>query len=1154
LKKTFFTNAMLLKGVRIDKVPNSEINPISKYTPDLPGEPGKNYIRWLIDAAEKSHDSLRLQAGFIDDTPPTALLYLLLHHALDLSYVDTSLKLHLNAGIFTAAEMRRAYVEPDFIHIEEQKDTESRWKYLYQSNDRITDSDISIGDYIAQNINTLNEAAAFRDVISGLRQLENVPTAALERALMEHIDTISYRYDSWVLGLVDIELEAMRGLLQDRVPPTPGIYLGAYGWLENVRSENKVLTPAPVPPDLKDIFDRDGETVEDSTNAGYILAPSQNHAVTAAVLRNGHLSHEDPEDKEKLKIKLSSERVRKALKIIEGIQAGQTLSALLGYHFERGLHDRTDAEVDGFIFELREHFPLGAKKFKDTAPSAEDTEYESIDQIEARNVIDGVAFLEYIEKQGNESYPFDLSNMPPADGPQTDAINQELQALKDLNDAVADVALAESVHQVVLGNYERAAATLETYSKGNFPPLPDVIRTPRSGTQLTHRVALQFKSGLSHALSDAGVTPRMVAEPAIHDWLKRIMPAMDKIVCVIRYFNRTSSAEQEVQVSLADVKLTHIDTLYLLNIESEPALSALDDRFIQFMLTDPGMTLRMDKRISIEYTRKLEDDKFTVFEITSLIASLRAMILKAKPLTGADVRLANETSKEYEKTIRLDANRVQPLVDELIDIRTNALLNFITSLTTIIDTDNVGNIVDELDTLIVDAARIFTDTGPFGMTQVGTGFIYQWHQSMFVRLRTKVERLIARLEEHFDEYTTLHNEFTTAPIGTPPEDLFAILRKAELKVSTSLTVLQPGDTPPDYLAVIETTKSTPFQNFLNLTLPPILSIESLTDLIKTIQVLIGQLPPFDSVGINVDDEIKQVDIFANDLLIHAQNVSSEIETRTSKANQLLGSLSNNAASNVQLVSDAAKAILGDDFVIVPEFTIDTKHATEWQNALLDSTKSLRYLLNDLDMDFPVDDWLYGISRVREKLYHLENTILHIEGFNGSTLAITPAQFPYRENDYWLGMQFPSMNPDTEEPFTIDEDKLLYTSIYTETFNPSGPQCGLLLDEWTEVLPARQETIGMTFHYDGPNSEPPQVLLLATPSNLRQAWQWDDLVNTLHETLDMAKKRAVEPDHVDKTVYSRYLPPIVSLASPRPLTPALNLAINNLVYYSKGDQP
>lgn len=1153
LKKSFFRPAWILKGDRIDKVPNSEVDPISKYTP---GEPGKNYIGWLIEAAEESHDRLRQQAGFIDNKPPTALLYLLLYHSLDLSYIDTSLKLHLNKGVMTPDQVQQAYIEPDFIHIEENKETESRWKYLYKSDERISgEPNILLGKYIAEHLDTLEEAAAFRDVLAGLRQLENVPTAALERAMMEHIDTVSYRYDAWILGYSHLQLQFMRGLYDSQSQPVSGVYLGAYGWLEDVRPENKVLTPVELPEDLKDMLNPEGDLVEDQSNAGYILAPSQNHAVTAAILRNGHLSNENPEEKEELKIKLSSERVRKALQIIEGIQGGQTLSALLGYQFERGLHDRTDAEVDEFIFDLRNHFPLVAKKLKDTTPTDSDTDYESIEQIEAKNVIDGVAFLEHIEKTGVEIYPFGLDDLPnDATTEQVIAINQEVQELKNLNDAVADVALAESVHQVVLGNFERAAATLETYSKGNFPPTPEVIQTPRGGTQLTHRVALQFKTGISHNLGDADVTPRMVTEPAIHDWLSRIMPGMSEIVCVVSYFDRVSKTNQEKQISLDDIGLAHIDALYLLNIESDQVMSALDDRTIQYVLSNSSFKPRMDKAINIEYTRKLDADKFTVFETTSLIASLRALLLKSKPLTGADVKLANEASKENEKTVSLNANRVQPLISALTDTRTNTLADYITGLFTIIATGDVDDIVAELDTLMKDISEIFTRASSFGMIQAGTGFVHQWHQSMYTQLRAKVEDLIARWESRRDEYKVLRDEYLAKVGSATPEELFAILRKAELKISTSSTVPQPT-TPAVYFNIVNGTKFVQFENRLANTISPILDIYPLTNLILAIQTMAGQLSPFDTVGIDIEEQLKQVSIFAEDLAISAENLSKEMRQREATATDFLGSITSTGdpVGKVELIKNAAKAIFGDDFVVVPEFTVDATHGTEWQNTLVHSSNSLRYLTTELSIDFPMDDWLYGVSRVREKLYHLENTIFHIEGFkefDGTTLNLVPSQFPYRVDDYWLGMQFPAKKPGTDELFTIGEDKLLFTSIYTETFDPGKAQCGLLLDEWTEVLPARDETIGLTFHYDQPNSEPPQTLLLVTPSNFMEHWQWQDLVNTLHETLDMAKKRAVEPDHVDKTVYSRFLPPIVSLASSLPLTATLNLALNNQVFFAK----
>ncbi len=64
-------------------------------------------------------------------------------------------------------------------------------------------------------------------------------------------------------------------------------------------------------------------------------------------------------------VNLSSDRVRKALKVIEGIQNGQSLAALLGYEFERGIHDNNDvSHVDQYIFKIRRKFPLAGNQIR----------------------------------------------------------------------------------------------------------------------------------------------------------------------------------------------------------------------------------------------------------------------------------------------------------------------------------------------------------------------------------------------------------------------------------------------------------------------------------------------------------------------------------------------------------------------------------------------------------------------------------------------------------------------------------------------------------------------------------------------------------------------------------------------------------------------
>lgn len=59
-----------------------------------------------------------------------------------------------------------------------------------------------------------------------------------------------------------------------------------------------------------------------------------------------------------LSVNLSSDRVRVAMSLIEGIRNGHSLGALLGYQFELILHDDyTTVEMDQFIFHCAKRFP-----------------------------------------------------------------------------------------------------------------------------------------------------------------------------------------------------------------------------------------------------------------------------------------------------------------------------------------------------------------------------------------------------------------------------------------------------------------------------------------------------------------------------------------------------------------------------------------------------------------------------------------------------------------------------------------------------------------------------------------------------------------------------------------------------------------------------
>jgi hypothetical protein len=82
------------------------------------------------------------------------------------------------------------------------------------------------------------------------------------------------------------------------------------------------------------------------------------------------------------------------------------------------------------------------------------------------------------------------------------------------------------------------------------------------------------------------------------------------------------------------------------------------------------------------------------------------------------------------------------------------------------------------------------------------------------------------------------------------------------------------------------------------------------------------------------------------------------------------------------------------------------------------------------------------------------------------------------------------------------------------------------------------------HHNGPDSEPPQAMLLVVPPVRVAGGQWAtaDLVDAVTETFELAKTRAVEPAHLGATAFAHLLPATV-LSAARP--EETDLAVANL---------
>ncbi|CAN5538984.1 hypothetical protein BH09ACT7_BH09ACT7_35350 [soil metagenome] len=384
---------------------------------------------------------------------------------------------------------------------------------------RIADStgDIAAGvRVVTAALRAAERLAEIRAAIAAIAAIDSTTERAL--LLSETLDCASHRLDAWLTSL------AARRLADARARGVRGLAVGAYGWVEGIDIASPVIDPTAVPLDVV------GPVFQAATDGGFVLAPSPAHAATAAVLRGARLTH-DPGDTGDgaLNIDLSSTRVRAAMSVLDGIRSGQPLGALLGYRLEQWLHQRSPDghPLDRFIYCLRSVAPLMTAKATDRVAAGAAVP-ESFESIAASEVVDGVRLLEL--HRADPGLIAARLDQPPADyatymvnwiAPTPDEITAVMAAiarLDNVHDAVADLLLAESVHQLVLGAPARAAAAMDALAGDGIPPVPEVARTPRSGVALTHRLMLLTPDLPGAALSGWAVSARSATHPALEVW------------------------------------------------------------------------------------------------------------------------------------------------------------------------------------------------------------------------------------------------------------------------------------------------------------------------------------------------------------------------------------------------------------------------------------------------------------------------------------------------------------------------------------------------------------------------------------------------------------------------------------------------------------
>ena len=381
----------------IDDRALSETSPIRAYTDDK-----RNYIQWLIDAAPNSLDTLREEAGFTGQRSPAGPAVPLSSPCPAARLLQLQLQLPSRRRISRRqTDLLAMRTEPSFVHIAEAPGTsESRFAALYKTESRITGSPtLLVSDYIRQQLGIAPAAADLAAQIAALKILDDAShrgTGAAFRRAHRHV-LLPLRRMAAGAGQPAHRCRRRAAAAAGTEQAGAGLYLGAYAWVEDLHPSTDQTCPVSTSARVsQQQFPGTAPLLTD--RAEWRLHSRAVDPARRLPLRSSRrISRQRrrrtiPDD---TSVNLSSDRVRVALSLIEGIRNGQSLGALLGYQFELWPARRLSSSPKwtSSSIRLRKAFPLVA----DAMASTQTDPNVPIEAIEARNVLDGKKLVDQIK-------------------------------------------------------------------------------------------------------------------------------------------------------------------------------------------------------------------------------------------------------------------------------------------------------------------------------------------------------------------------------------------------------------------------------------------------------------------------------------------------------------------------------------------------------------------------------------------------------------------------------------------------------------------------------------------------------------------------------------------------------------------------------------
>lgn len=422
-----------------------------------------------------------------------------------------------------------------------------------------------------------------------IKEYEDVVRKALPEATEEQVhilassflDIMTYRVDAWMTSTLQMAIDS-----GDFAAPA----VGAFGWVFNLK-ENKrveVKDKESVIKKMKlDVSPSQVKIMEATDSAAdpghFVLAPSIQHALTAAVLRSAFIKNKRSANDSHISVNLSSMRARQALRMIDGLKSGMSTSVILGADLERYMHEackNNDSykayNLDKYIYPLRQMFPLSI----DIEAANDDPRANEY----TMQVINGEALLntflekwnwdgqvsKWLENNRNSLSWYTLLKKEDPTIESTGAYKglfRMVERVVDSYDALNDILLSEGVHRLVMGDKSSYYAISNFLAKGegNLPDM-SILESPMERVVVSHKAAIALPS--VYWTSDK---PLSLAEPSVNHWVGENVGDMDDILFTVRTIVHDVSGTDKVSdcvCSLKEVGVTPIEYLYLSGFEN----------------------------------------------------------------------------------------------------------------------------------------------------------------------------------------------------------------------------------------------------------------------------------------------------------------------------------------------------------------------------------------------------------------------------------------------------------------------------------------------------------------------------------------------------------------------------------------------------------